>query len=350
MTSSPAAAAQQPASNPGGLSLADIIRLNDLFHDSALLHLAVGTALFDRLTEPKSAADIAAEMHWVERKSRILLDALSAIGLLTKEDNHYVNTQSTTHFLATSGDFYLGAIIDHQRLQWQLWSRMDDVLASENPVEAQQELRLRKDRTANTAFNRAMVQLSRDNVADVLALSDFAGAKRVLDLCGGHGTYLAALARNHPQLTGEVWDLENTRELAEQTFADYEVADRLSFRVQDVLEPDAFAGQRADACMLNDCLHYFDRSETTSLIGNAASVLQPGGLLVVLTMTLEDDGVTPAPAAGFSLHMMLNTNHGELHPTSWIRRVMQDASLEVESLPLGSLGRYTVLAGRKTAD
>lgn len=330
-----------------GPSLGDIIRLNDLFHDSALLHTAVATRLFDDLAAPVTAAEVAAGRGWVERKCRILLDALAALGLVVKDGDRYRNAESTTRYLTSASDDYVGAIVDHQRLQWALWGRMGDVLAAEAPIEAQQELRLRRDEAANAAFNRAMVQLSRDNVADVLAVPDFARARRVLDLCGGHGTYLAALARKHPELTGEVWDLETARGLAEHTFAEAGVADRLGFRTRNVLDPDAFAGQQADACMLNDCLHYFDEDEVRTLVGRVAQVLGPGGLLVVMTMTLEEDRVTPASAAGFSLHMMLNTNHGGLHPTPWIEGVMRDAGLDVERTPLGSLGRYSLLVGRR---
>ena len=332
------------------LSLSDIIRLNDLFHESALLHMAIETELFDRLTEPSSAGKVAAEMGWVEGKTRIVLDALAAIGLLQKDGGSYRNTESSTTYLTTTSDGYVGAIIDHQRLQWGLWRRMGDVLESDGPVEAQQELRLKKDPAANEAFQRAMVQLSRDNVNDVLAIPDFATTERVLDICGGHGTYLARLAEKHPGLTGEVWDLENSRERALETFARHGVDDRLTFRTVDASDPDAFEGESADACMLNDCLHYFDEGEVRTLIGRTAGLLARSGLLVILTMTLASDGITPPSAAGFSLHMMLNTSHGVLHPTAWIEDVMRQSGLGVESRPLGSLGRYTLLIGRKLTD
>lgn len=336
-----------PGSSGSGPSLADLIRMNDLFHETALLHMAVEARLFDRLTEPVPVAAVSSSMGWIERKCRIVLDALAAVGLLAKVDGGYCNAESTNRYLVTSSDSYIGAIIDHQRLQWQLWRRMGDVLAADAPIDAQQELRLAKDSAANAAFNRAMVQLSRDNVADVLALPDLARAQRVLDLCGGHGTYLAALARKHPGLTGEVWDLGTARELAQQTFADYGVEDRLVFKTQNVLEPGAFKEVSAGACMLNDCLHYFDEAEVRTVIGHVSGVVEPGGLLVVMTMTLDDDRVTPPSAAGFSLHMMLNTSHGGLHPTPWIESVMHEAGFDVERRPLGSLGRYTMLVGRR---
>lgn len=330
-----------------GPTLGDIIALNDMFHDAALLHAAVEQRLFDQLTAPAPAARVAGELGWVERKTRIMLDALVALGLLTKDGDDFVNTENTTRYLTSTSEAYVGAIIDHQRLQWPLWRRMGEVLSSDGAVEAQQEVRLKKDDAANAAFNKAMVQLSRDNVADVLTLPDFAHTGRVLDLCGGHGSYLAALAQKHPDLRGEVWDYSSAEELARQTFADHGVADQLEFRACNMLDPDVFDGASADACMLNDCLHYFDEAETRTLIEKVASIVPQGGLLVIMTMTLDADRITPPSAAGFSLHMMLNTNHGGLHPTPWIRGVMDDAGFEVERKPLGSLGRYTMLAGRK---
>ena len=342
-TGAPVPAAPEPSAP---LGLGDIIRLNDQFHDAALLHLAVAARLFDLAGEPVTAGDVAAARGWVERKTRILLDALAAAGLLTKDGDHYRNAPVADRHLTSAGEAYVGAIVDHQRLQWELWGRMDDVLAAEQPVPAQQELRLRRDRDANEAFQAAMVQLSRDNLADVLAVPDFATAGRVLDLCGGHGTYLASLADRHPGLTGEVWDLEPARAMAERTFREHGTGDRLRFRARDVRDPGAFAGETADACMLNDCLHYFDAGEARALIERAAGVLTPGGMVLVLTMTLDDERTTPAAAAGFSLHMMLNTSKGELHPTPAIVRAMAGAGLAVTRHSLGSLGRYSLLAGR----
>ena len=64
-------------------------------------------------------------------------------------------------------------------------------------------------------------------------------------------------------------------------------------------------------------------------------------------MVLEDDRVSPPWAAGFALHMMLNTRHGGLHPANWIESVLRDAGLAVERHDLGSLGRIALLVGRK---
>ncbi len=230
---------------PGVQTLGDIIRLNDAFHDSALLHQAVAARLFDALRAPATAAEVATTPGWVERKVRILLDALVALGLVVNEGDRYRNAPVADRHLVTGVDGYVGAIVDHQRLQWPLWGRMDEVLAADGPVAAQQEVRLAGDPAANHAFNQAMVQLSRDNLADVLAVPDFATARRVLDVCGGHGTYLAALAARHPALAGEVWDLPPARDLAERTFAAGGVADRLRFRARDVRDPGTFAGEAA---------------------------------------------------------------------------------------------------------
>lgn len=330
--------------------LGDLIRMNDLFHESAVLHLATSVGLFDQLTIPATATEIATAQHWVERKTRIVLDVLVALGLLDKSDGYYVDTDSTKRFLTTASDSSMIAIIDHQRLQWSLWGDMDGVLRSDTPTPAQQEVRLARDSAANRAFTRAMIRLSQENVVDLLAVPELAGAGHVLDLCGGHGLYLASLARENPDLTGEVWDLEPARRVAVETLAELGVADRVTFEARDVLAPGAFEGRSADACMLNDCLHYFDRDGVRRVVGGAVSTLAPGGTLIVTTMTLDDDRVTPPGAAGFSLHMMLNTHFGELHPTAWIEEVMGDAGLAVERQPFGSLGRASLLKGHVTTN
>ncbi|MNO02975.1 hypothetical protein D3C81_2235510 [compost metagenome] len=61
-------------------------------------------------------------------------------------------------------------------------------------------------------------------------------------------------------------------------------------------------------------------------------------------MTLDEDEIHPALSADFSLHMMVNTVNGELHPTRWLAKQMQDQGLSVDQEPIG---RYTLLVGRR---
>ena len=106
--------------------------------------------------------------------------------------------------------------------------------------------------------------------------------------------------------------------LALETFREFGCSERCSFRAKDITLSFSFAGAHANVVMLNDCLHYFEPETVRDLLSHAVDVLAPEGMLLVATQLLGPDGISPAAAAGFSMHMMLNTAHGGLHATSWI--------------------------------
>ncbi|CDG20303.1 putative O-methyltransferase [Xenorhabdus poinarii G6] len=325
-------------------SASDLVKLSDQYRQSAVLHYAIAEKLFD-LTQKKCApSKMAQNFGMVESKVFILLNALVALGLLKKDGNEFLNTELTTRYLTSTSSDYIGAIIEHQYLQWDNWPRMGEILRSETPLNFQQENLFKRNERAQDAFNDAMVRLSQPMRDVVSNLNVFKNANTSIDLAGGHGTYLAEALRHHPQLTGQIWDLPTTRKAAQKTIETYGLSERLRFCEKNLLNSLNFEGEAADIVMLNDCLHYFNEKEVQEIIRCASNLVNPGGTLLILTMTLDENRVTPALSADFSLHMMVNTNHGELHPTQWIARVMNENGLSIrEQL----IGRYTLLIGQR---
>jgi uncharacterized protein YqcC (DUF446 family) len=325
-------------------SASDLMRLGDQYRQSAILHFAVAERLFDITQQPVTAAETAQRLGALEKKTRILLDALVAMELLERDSDHYVNSPLVDRCLVSTSAEFIGPVLDHQRLQWASWERLGEVLRSEESLPFQQEIRLDVDRDAREAFNKAMVRLSQLLIESLVELPVFETAGTVIDLAGGHGTYIARIAKNHPHLRGEIWDQPSTEEAAAKTLSAWGVDSRIHFCRKDITLPENYSGVTADVVMLNDCLHYFTAETVESLIRCAAGIVPPGGVLLILTMRLEEDRVRPPLSADFSLHMMLNTAHGELHPTPWIANVMTSQGLEVREK---EVGRYSLLIGKR---
>ncbi|WP_315804873.1 MULTISPECIES: methyltransferase [unclassified Bradyrhizobium] len=330
------------------LGTSDLFRMVDQFHDSALLHFAHSVGLFELTSQPHHADVLAASMGWVPRKAVIFLNALVANGLLSKDDmGRYHNSLVADQSLVRSRDGYMGGVVEHQRRQWSTWTRIGETLSSTDVLPWHQEHKLNGDEAANEAFHQAMRNLAVANLPSFLSLPFPLGTKHVIDMAGSHGTYLAALARAEPEVTGEVWDYPGAERIAKETFREFGCSERCAFRAKDITLPASFAGVLADVVLLNDCLHYFEPATVRDLIYRAVEVLRSGGLLVVATQLLNTDGISPAAAAGFSMHMMLNTTHGGLHPTPWIEELLASAGLSVIQRPLDPTGRYVVVVGRK---
>ncbi len=335
--------------NGKALDTQNLFKMADGFHDSALLHFAHYSGLFELLSEPSDVDMIAGRMSWNPRRTRILLNALVALELVDKDpySGHFFNSQIVDRHLLVSSAEYMGNVVEHQRRQWDTWARIGESLAASEPLPWHQERKMRRDKTSSESFHLAMKNLARANMTNFLATPISSGNKFIIDMAGSHGLYLASLAAQNSGVTGEVWDVEEARNIAEGTFREMHCDERCSFVVKDISAQESYIGVAADVVLLNDCMHYFEPDTVCQIIGNATSVLRPHGHLLLATQLLNRDEVTPTSSAGFSMHMMLNSFHGGLHATPWLMGIMREHKLSVEQAPLDPTGRYVLLAGLK---
>ena len=331
------------------INFKDIITINDTFHDSALLHYAVKVRLFDHLTRARPVEYVAKEFGWKQRKAALFLNALSALGFLSKVDDTYQCTPSSERLLTTGSDKTLSPVIDNQRVQWQMWGNLGEFLESEGPHPQHQKVRLSHDAAANRSYNTAMRNLSVGNISTFLDLDIVRDGDVVLDLAGGHGIYLAEILKRFPKATGAVWELAAAANFARTMLDDESVMDRAAVVEQDISEPGALKGESADLILLNNCLHYFSAKTSLRLVQDAVQVLRPGGRVVITAVDLDAEGISPAPASLFAFNMMMNADEGGLHTTESLKDFLRGAGLEVRSAPGGSLGvmEVSVLWGEK---
>ena len=76
-----------------------------------LLKSAIELNMFDLLGTPTSALEIAEKLSLHPANTEYMLDALVAMGCLTKTNNRYTNTHQTEQFLTTGKDTSLGSCL-----------------------------------------------------------------------------------------------------------------------------------------------------------------------------------------------------------------------------------------------
>ena len=316
----------------------EIIEMNDRFHDSALLHFAVKSELFEQLIAPMTVNQLSQQRGWLLRKTRLLLDALVALGLLQKEDNDYCSVPAAAELLRSGSPNSLVPVIEHQRLQWESWSNIEEILTCTGAHNTQQNVRLAHDKGASQTYNTAMRNLSIGNIRAFLDMNIAQPEDYILDLAGGHGFYLAEIVRKYPRSCGAVFELPQVAEFARDALASPVITDRVDVKVQDISVEGMLAGYSADLILLNNCLHYFDASSAGNIVREAVNALRPDGRVVITAVHLDDTATSPVPAAKFAFHMMMNAKEGGLHTTSALQGFISDTGLRPRVTPGGSLG------------
>jgi ubiquinone/menaquinone biosynthesis C-methylase UbiE len=165
----------------------------------------------------------------------------------------------------------------------------------------------------------------------------------MLDLGGGTGAWAVHFCRENPGLEAIVYDLPTTRPFAEQTIARFELEDRIFFVAGDFLATK-IAG-RYDVAWLSHILHGEGPQEVRTILKKTASVLEPGGMLLIHEFVLDDDLSGPLFPALFSLNMLLGTSEGRAYSSRQLFELLREAGFrKPRRLSLDLSGASSVIA------
>jgi arminomycin 4-O-methyltransferase/SAM-dependent hydroxylase len=142
----------------------------------------------------------------------------------------------------------------------------------------------------------ALMACEQDVVYDAPAKSyDWTGVEHVMDVGGGTGGFLAAIARTAPHVTGTLLELPIPAATAREHFAAAGLADRLT-----VVDGDFFASLpvTADVIVLSFVLLNWSDERARQILRRCADALRPGGRILVLE---RDDVPEDASNAQFTL-------------------------------------------------
>ena len=167
--------------------LQDFARLWGGFRSSRVILTANNYRIFDHLKTAKTAAQIAKVLSTDARATEILLDAVTAVGLLKKTGARYLDTETAKKFLVQGSPLYQGDMLRHADNLWKSWSGLDEVVKTGKPN--------RSGTRDYEAFIRAMHNNAVLRAKDVVSAIDLKSVTRALDLGGGPGTYSMELAK-----------------------------------------------------------------------------------------------------------------------------------------------------------
>ncbi len=323
----------------------ELLKLSGSYWSTCTLHAGVKLDLFTPLsTHSLTAAALADKKNIPARGLVMLLDALTALQLLDKQDGCYTATEFASQFLCSTSPTYLGHIINHHQHLVSGWSRLDEAVSNGEPV---------RDRVSHEptvaereSFLMGMFNLAMLNAPKVAAAIDLSGCHRLLDLGGGPGTYAIHFCQQNPALEGVIFDLPSTRPFAEKILQRFEMSERITFAEGDFIS-DPLPGP-FDVAWLSHILHGEGPAGCARLLANAVSALAPGGLLLIQEFILDANRAAPVFPALFSLNMLLGTPDGQAYSEQELADMMEKAGLEkIERLPLEMPNGAGIMLARK---
>lgn len=252
------------------------------------------------------------------RGLEILCRNLASAGLLIKRGGRYANGPLARTALNARSPQYRGAYLELLRGHCDDWSRLTEVVRKGRPVEHDDP----DEPAYRRQFTWAMHHRAVTTAPEVAAQVSLHGAKTLLDLGGGPGTFaLAFLARN-PGLRATVCDRRPALQVARAIAARVPHGRRLSYLPLDFMSrpiPD-----RYDVIWYSNVLHIYSPADNQALFRRAAQALTPHGrLLIQDAFLLDRNGLYPEEANLFAVTMLLFTEGGNTYgireTTNWLR-------------------------------
>ena len=302
-----------------GPSFDDVAAIARAFMESRILLSALELDLFTAVAGGATAAQAASSRGIDLSGTARLLNALAAIGLLSKKDGVYSPAPVAARFLARGGqDDSVDALL-HQSSLWRTWSGLTEAVRIGRPVPRDEMADRGADWTV--AFIAAMHKGAAQRAPLVVQAVGAGGVTRLLDVGGGSGAYSIAFAQASPSLSAVILDLPTVLPIAEGHVAAAGLAGRVTTRAGD-LRRDGL-GSGFDLVLLSSICHMLSADENRDLLNRAFAALAPGGRVVVSDFILAEDRTAPRQAALFSINMLVGTPSGDCYTegeySAWVR-------------------------------
>jgi predicted O-methyltransferase YrrM len=268
-----------PKWHPGTL-----LELSGYFWKTCTLHAAVKLDVFTAVGDQAFAAkELASKLNVDNNGLERLLNALTAMTLLSKSGKKFSNTPAGKNFLSKTGDQYLGHIIMHHHHLVESWTHLDQAVKTGMPVRNRASF---SDEEWRESFLMGMFNMAMAIAPGLVPLIDLSSRRHLLDLGGGPGTYAIHFCMKNPQLKASVFDLPATRPFAEKTIKKFNLSDRIDFMDGNYLE-DRISG-RFDVAWLSHIMHGEGPEDCLEILKKTVAVLEPEGLILIHDFLLNN--------------------------------------------------------------
>lgn len=181
------------------------------------------------------------------------------------------------------------------------------------------------------AYTRLMSATQPLVTEEILAAFPFDRHRHLLDVAGGDGTFLAAVAARHPGLQVTLFDLPAVADRARERFEAGGIGDRAravggSFRADPL-------PRGADVASLVRVVHDHDDPVVRGLLRAAFDALTPGGVLLIAEPLAEAPGAETTGDAYFGFYL-LAMGHGRPRTVAALSELLAEAGfVRIRAIP-----------------
>ena len=280
------------ASQVSALRLFDLIQSHRV---TAVIYVAAKLGIAELLRNgPRSLGGLTKATGADEGALGRLLVVLSTIGLCSRTgQGSYALTELGTCLDGEAEQSFKGWAIFEAEMLSKSWSGMlETVMTGKTAAELQGfassfEMMGRMPELVDK-FNVAMTEITRLVTPDILRTYDFSGISHLMDVGGGSGQLLGAIAQQNRKLRGTVFDLPRCAEAAGRHLQQIGVSDRVEFVAGDFFKS---VPSIADAIILKSIIHDWNDARSISILRNCREALPRSGKLLLVERLMPEQPI-----------------------------------------------------------
>ena len=287
-----------------------ILSLARNFMECRILLSGAELDLFTLLAQqPLSGQEIANRIHADLRGITILMDALSAMGLLTKGVGTYQCPPAISALLSSDAPDTLLPWVLHMASVWKRWSSLTSIVQgfqqADHPVAPPQAL------SDLRAFIGAMHVLAFPLAPRIVAAVDPYSSRALLDVGGAMGTYTVAFLQAVPEMKATLFDRPEVLEIARQFLSKVGLLHRVTLVPGDFYQ-DEFPGGH-DLGFVSAIIHQNSPEQNFDLYCKVFRSLDPAGRIIIRDHVMDSDRTQPKDGAIFAVNMLVSTPGGNIY-------------------------------------
>jgi (2Fe-2S) ferredoxin/ubiquinone/menaquinone biosynthesis C-methylase UbiE len=311
--------AAQRAKEASGVLPDDLNQTLRGYMESRALLTALELDVFTAVGSAATAAEVAQKISTHPRATEMLLNALVATGMLTKQQGVFHDTATTARFFTEGSKDNARHGLIHTANIWHRWSNLTDCVRAGTAVGHQEMAQRGEDWTK--PFIAAMHRNAADRAPLVVKAVGDLGGEKMLDVGGGSAAYSIAFAQAHAKLHATVLDLPGVLPIAQGHINEAGLTGRVETRAGDLRRDDL--GRGFNLVLVSAICHMLSPEENQDLLRRCFAALTPQGRVVIQDFILEPDKTSPKQAALFALNMLVGTPAGSTYSYeeygAWLR-------------------------------
>jgi hypothetical protein len=285
---------------------------------SFILGSAARLNLFEHLKNPKKVDDLAEETRYSARALRIILDALTAMGILDKKDLSYCMTKSVIPFLGRNDLFSYEGYLQHGLDLSQRWTTLPEVIKTGKPdIED-------KDPEFFVPLTRSLLAVNWQESQELYNILKDNHPVNILDIGGGACPWSIPFAKNNEEARLTVIDLPPVIAGSTQPIlTEMGIIEKSNLMSGSFWELSWGSGY--DLIIIGHICHMFSRDENIALFKKVQQALDPQGALAMIDFIPDDERSTRLFPLLFAVNMLINTEAGDAYTFSEYKEMLSHA-------------------------